>query len=655
MSIRLGVCYYPEHWSEEIWSSDAQRMTALGIKQVRIGEFAWSRIEPSPGEYQWDWLDRAIQVLADAGLEVIMCTPTATPPKWLIDQHADILPVDANGRARGFGSRRHYDFSSPSYFKESQRIVTLLAERYGRHPAITAWQVDNEYGCHHTVVSYSAAAQQGFRRWLQQRYQTIDALNQAWGTVFWSAEYRGFDEIDAPVGTVTEAHPSHRLDYRRFASDEVARYNRMQVEILRAHAPGRLMVHNFMQMFTEFDHYPVAADLDVASWDSYPLGALEELWFAPEVKARWLRTGHPDFASFNHDLYRGMSAQPFWVMEQQPGPVNWAQWNPNPLPGMVRLWSWEAFAHGAGCVSYFRWRQVPFAQEQMHAGLNTPDNRLDVGGHEAQRVAEEIQQVELAAGALQQPRGKVALLFDYAAKWLFEIHPQGADFHYPQIAFEYYSALRSLGLDVDIVPLSAKLDDYAMIVVPPLPVLPADLAARLKASGAQVLLGPRSGSKTESVQIPANLPPGPVQEILPMRVWRVESMRPNISEPVECGGRHGKAYHWRDLIEAGDNVKVIAAFGDGHPAIVQHERVHYLAGVFDADFTCDYFERTALAAGLAPERLPETLRISHRGGLTFAFNYGSQSCVVPHGEHAEFIVGASPLAAQGVAIYRSRN
>ena len=370
--MRLGVCYYPEHWPETMWADDARRMKALGIEQVRIAEFAWSRIEPSPGEYDWGWLDRAVDVLGAAGLEIVMCTPTATPPKWLVDRHPDILAIGADGRPRAFGSRRHYDFSSPTYLEASRQICTAVAERYGRHPAVRYWQTDNELGCHQTVVSYSPAALVRFRAWLKARYGTIDALNRAWGTVFWSMEYRHFDEIDAPVGTVTEAHPSHRLDYRRFASDEVARYHRMQVDVIRAHSPSRPVAHNFMQLFTEFDHYDVARDLDVATWDSYPLGALEEQWFAPDVKARWLRTGHPDFASFNHDLYRGMSKLPFWVMEQQPGPVNWAQWNPAPLPGMVRLWSWEAFAHGAGCVSYFRWRQAPFAQEQMHAGLHTP-------------------------------------------------------------------------------------------------------------------------------------------------------------------------------------------------------------------------------------------------------------------------------------------
>ena len=646
--MRLGVCYYPEHWPEAMWKDDAARMKALGIDRVRIAEFAWSRIEPSPGEYNWAWLDRAIDVLADAGLKVVMCTPTATPPKWLIDRHPDILPVGADGRPRAFGSRRHYDFSSPSYFEASQKICTAVAERYGKHPAVAFWQTDNEFGCHNTVVSYSPAALQRFRGWLKHRYGTIDALNTAWGTVFWSMEFRSFDEIDLPVGTVTEAHPTHRLDYRRFASDEVVRYNRMQTEIIRAHSPQRPVAHNFMQLFTEFDHYKVAADLDIATWDSYPLGALEEQWFDPSIKSKWLRTGHPDFASFNHDVYRGMSKLPFWVMEQQPGPVNWAHRNPAPLPGMVRLWSWEAFAHGAGCVSYFRWRQAPFAQEQMHAGLNTPDNRLDMGGAEASLVAKEIEQV-LEADGESRVSTKVALVWDYEAKWLFEIHPQGADFHYPRFAFEYYSALRSLGLDVDVIPVDAPLDGYKMIVVPPLPVVPADFADRLAASGAQVVLGPRTGSKTANLTIPAALPPGEgIAKLIPIRVWRVESMRPNVTEKVD---QRGEARHWRDFIETGDGAQIEATFADGHPAIVRCGSVLYLASLFDETLTQDIFLNVAKSAGINAAPLPEGIRISRRGSLTYVFNYNATPYKIPAA--ASYIVGQEEVGPQGVAIYRA--
>ncbi len=658
--MRLGVCYYPEHWPETMWKDDAARMKALGIEQVRIAEFAWSRIEPSPGEYDWGWLDRAIDTLGAAGLQVVMCTPTATPPKWLIDRHPEILPVGADGRTRGFGSRRHYDFSSPAYFEASQRICEAVARRYGRHPAVAYWQTDNEYGCHGTVLSYSPAALARFRMWLRERYGTIDALNTAWGTVFWSMEYRSFDEIDAPIGTVTEAHPSHRLDYRRFASDEVRSYNRMQVDIIRAHSPQRPVAHNFMQLFTDFDHYPVAADLDVATWDSYPLGALEEQWYAPDVKARYLRTGHPDFASFNHDLYRGMSRLPFWVMEQQPGPVNWALWNPVPLPGMVRLWSWEAFAHGAGCVSYFRWRQAPFGQEQMHAGLNTPDNRLDVGGSEAVQVAREVRALlaEHGADAQAEVPSRVALLFDYTAKWLFEIHPQAADFHYPRFALEYYSALRSLGLDVDVICADAPLDGYRLVVVPPLPIVSDALVQRLAASGAQVVLGPRTGSKTADLQIPANLPPGPLAALLPMRVWRVDAMRPNVTEPVHADALDGHARHWRDLIEIdperGGATEVRARFGDGHPAYLRHGAVHYFASLFDDATTAQLFERIAREAGLAPVALGDAVRVSRRGALTWTFNYGPDpielDAAIPDDA---IVIGTRRIEAAGVSVHRT--
>jgi beta-galactosidase len=662
--MRLGVCYYPEHWPEAMWKDDAVRMKALGIEQVRIAEFAWSRMEPSPGEYDWGWLDRAIDTLAAQGLKVVMCTPTATPPKWLIDRHPDILPVGADGRVRGFGSRRHYDFSSPTYFEASKAICEAVASRYGKHPAVAYWQTDNEYGCHQTVVSYSPAAVTRFREWLKARYGSIEALNEAWGTVFWSMEYRSFDEIDAPIGTVTEAHPSHRLDYRRFASDELKRYNHMQVEIIRRHSPGRPIAHNFMQLFTEFDHYKVAEDLDVASWDSYPLGALEEQWYEPEIKARYLRTGHPDFASFNHDLYRGMSKLPFWVMEQQPGPVNWAKFNPAPLPGMVRLWSWEAFAHGAGCVSYFRWRQAPFAQEQMHAGLNTPDNRLDIGGSEAERVAQEIRAVaEAKADADGKVTTPVALVFDYDAKWLFEVQPQGADFHYPRFAVEYYSALRALGFDVDIVSTHAPLDGYKLIVVPPLPVVPDDLVQQLERSRAHIVLGPRTGSKTVDLQIPANLPPGPLASLMPARVWRVDSMRPNVTPRVTFSGSapSGYARHWRDLLEIDssregqESIQVRAVFSDGHPAYVKHGAVHYLASFFDEASTLALFARIANEAGLAPTHLGDAVRVSRRGGLTWVFNYGPNT----HQLAAEipsdaFVIGSHAVEPQGVAAYRTQ-
>lgn len=372
-NMQLGVCYYPEHWPEAVWAEDARRMVEAGLSRVRIGEFAWSRIEPDPGRFAWEWLDRAVDALHEAGLGVILGTPTATPPKWLVDQMPDMVAIDASGDPRGFGSRRHYCFSHMPYRAEAIRITQVMAKRFGDHPGVVAWQTDNEFGCHDTVLSYSAAARVAFRIWLAQRYPSIAALNAAWGNVFWSMEYRSFDEIDLPNLTVTEANPAHWLAFRRFSSDQVVAFNRAQVDVLRALSPGRDIMHNFMGFFTEFDHHKVAADLDVVGWDNYPLGFLDSFKFSEADKLAYARQGHPDIAAFHHDLYRGCGRGRWWVVEQQPGPVNWARYNPAPLAGMVRLWTLEAMAHGAELVSYFRWRQFPQAQEQHHAGLLRSD------------------------------------------------------------------------------------------------------------------------------------------------------------------------------------------------------------------------------------------------------------------------------------------
>ncbi len=264
-------------------------------------------------------------------------------------------------------------FPHAGYRAESVRITDILAKRYGNHPAICAWQTDNEYGCHDTTLSYSDAARAAFQAWLKQRYLTIDALNEAWGNVFWSMDYRTFEEVDLPNLTVTEANPAHCMAFRRFSSDQVALFNREQVQTIRAQSAVPI-IHNYMGRITDFDHFKVGEDLDIASWDSYPLGFLEDRIEADDVfKNRYMKQGHPDFQAFHHDLYRAVGKGRWWIMEQQPGPVNWAPYNPAPLPGMVRLWTWEALAHGAENVLYFRWRQAPFAQEQMHTGLYLPN------------------------------------------------------------------------------------------------------------------------------------------------------------------------------------------------------------------------------------------------------------------------------------------
>ena len=624
--MKLGICYYPEHWPESCWSDDARRMAELGISHVRIGEFAWSRIEARAGSYTWEWLDRAVAVLADAGLKVVMGTPTATPPKWLVDTMPEMIAMDAGGRPRRFGSRRHYCFSHQGYAEKCCRIVTAMAQRYGNHPAVAAWQTDNEYGCHDTAISYSLAAAQAFREWLAAKYGDVAGLNAAWGNVFWSMEYAGFGEIDLPNLTVTVPNPSHELDFQRFSSDQVVRFNRMQADILRAHSPGRDVIHNFMGFFTQFDHHAVGADLDVASWDSYPLGFLEQFWFSAEEKQRYARQGHPDIAAFHHDLYRGCQKDGrWWVMEQQPGPVNWARFNPAPLPGMVRLWTLEAMAHGAELVSYFRWRQVPFAQEQMHAGLLRPDSVEAEGAGEVRQVAQEI----AALPDPGPPPRRTALVFDYASAWVTDIMPQGQGFSALRIAFEYYSALRRLGLDIDIVSSNAELGGYELVVVPCQPIVDQAFVDRLAASGARVVIGAATGSKTADFAIPPGLAPGPLAAQLPLRIARTETLR-------------GQPCQWLEQVET--------KLDQPRPGQFVSGRFHYLARYPAIDLLDDLLPELAAAAGLDPVPLPDGVRVRRTANLVFAFNYAAEERTLPESLFGALLSGSQTLAPAGVAI-----
>ena len=461
----LGVCYYPEHWDETHWPEDLRRMRGLGIKFVRVAEFAWSRFEPEPEKFDFSWLERFLELVKKEGLSAVIGTPTASPPKWLVDSMPDMIALDKDGLPRAFGSRRHYCFSHQGYRVKCGQIVTRLAEAVGAHPAVYAWQIDNEYGCHDTAISYSPAARSRFREWLRGHYEDIAALNKAWCNVFWSMEYRDFDAIDLPNRTPTDPNPAHSLDFRRFSSDMIREFQRLQVDILRRLSPGRPITHNFMAGFTDFEHFDVAADLDFASWDSYPLGFLASFpLFSETHRKHFLRSGDPDYVALHHDLYRACGRGRWWVMEQQPGPVNWAPYNPAPLPGMARFWALEAFAHGAEVVSFFRWRQAPFGQEQYHSGLNLPTGEPDVACAEIAQLQEEL---PLFDGEAPQ-RGDVALVFDYEAAWAITIQPQSSEFAYITEAFRFYRAARQLGLNVDVVSQKGDLAGYRLILVPPL-------------------------------------------------------------------------------------------------------------------------------------------------------------------------------------------
>ncbi len=646
----LGVCYYPEHWPEERWSEDAAKMADLGIRFVRIGEFAWSRIEPSRDRFDWNWLDRALDVLHMAGLQVVLGTPTATPPKWLIDRRPDILAWDETGQPRRFGSRRHYCFTSPSWRQETARICLMIAKRYGDHPAVVGWQLDNEYGCHDTVLSFAPHCRVAFQRWLERRHGTIERLNEAWGTVFWSQDYNDFAQIGLPFQTVTEAHPAHRLDFQRFSSDQVIDYNRMQAEIIRQHSPERFISHNAMGLFHDFDHRALAGDLDVITWDSYPLGFTDQrMGLDDATRAALARSGHPDIAAWHHDLYRGtIENNRFWVMEQQPGPVNWADHNPIPAPGMVRLWTLEALAHGAEVVSYFRWRQAPFGQEQMHAGLLRSDG-------EPAPVVAEIEQVrrdmkKLALDAKTPGQAKIALITDDPSHWIYGIQPQGQTFDLKKLNLAFYTACRRLGMDVDVLRPGADLTGYALVLIPSLPLLPKVLVEALNSYEGIVIAGPRTGSKTRTMQTPKELAPGDLQTWLPLKVVQVGSLPPGVMGGVTWRNKTYPLQVWQEEIQS--ELEPSGHFVEGDGAVYEAENWHYFGFWPDEAFLIDYIEARLEALEIETIRLVEPLRLRRLGDLTFAFNSGPLPIETPAPKGANYLLGGAEIAPRDVAVWK---
>lgn len=348
----LGIAYYPEHWPRERWPIDARLMREANIQAARMGEFAWSRFEPHEGSYDFAWMDEAIEILAQEGVETIMCTPTATPPAWLVHKHPEILPVDATGQtARPFGGRRTYCASVPIYHEYTRKIVTAMAEHYGQHPHVIGWQIDNELANVYALGEarcYCEFCRQGFIAWLQARYPSLEALNEAWGTVFWSQEYSAWEQIVLPTrGTAGEGlNPSHVLDYYRYFSDSWCDYARLQADILRAHSGDRWISTNFAA--------GVARDL---GGQDHPLYQTS-VWFPCVVDWRklsecldfpaWSSHVSGVAASMCADYLRGIREDGrFAVLEG----------------GGTRMRSYQPIARGASGLSPFRWRMPLFGAE----------------------------------------------------------------------------------------------------------------------------------------------------------------------------------------------------------------------------------------------------------------------------------------------------
>jgi beta-galactosidase len=485
----FGADYYPEHWPEERWTEDARLMKEAGFNVGRLAEFAWAKMEPGEGQFDFNWLDRAIGVLSTQGIQIVLGTPTASPPPWLMAKHDDLFLVEANGVRRTYGMRREYCPSHPLYRQQTRSIVSQMAEHFKDNSAVIGWQIDNELGDR----CYCDTCRAEFQSWLRKKYETLDIMNEKWGTIFWSHTYSDWSQIPLPLTTALPNTPVHNpglaLDYRRFMSDTYRAYQKLQVEIIRQHCPGHFITHNLMGFgYNQLNYYDLASDLDHVSWDIYP----RHQW---DMKA----DVDPTRAALSGDTMRGLKKQNYWVMEQQSGGGGWENLAVTPKPGELRLWTYQSIAHGADAVVYFRWRSARYGTEQYWLGIldhhGIPGRRYE----EVLRVGKELQKIgKLIAGSQIKPQ--IAIVHSYCTRFAFQVQPNNPRFGYENHIQDIYRGFHNNNIPVDIVSEDDPLIGYRVVVVPAMYILSDKTAMNLEryaSTGGIVAFTPRTGVKDE--------------------------------------------------------------------------------------------------------------------------------------------------------------
>ncbi len=598
----VGVAWYPEQWPEARWDADLALMQAAHVSFVRIGEFAWSTLEPREGVYQLDWLERAVRAAERHHIAVVLGTPTAAPPAWLTSAYPETLRTLRDGSRAKHGGRHQADNFNPRFRALAGALVERMAARFGGDPNVIGWQVDNEPGSD----DFSAGTRTQFQDWLRHRYGTLDALNVRWTTAYWSQTYSDWKQI--PFPETRDANPGLMLAWRQFLSDADRSYLRGQRDVIRAHAGPRQRITTNLWIDARAktaetyspdadaeDLYTLNADFDFASWDEY------------------VGIGHFDPArmGLTHDVVRGLLHRDFWVMETQPGTVNWSDNNNSLDKGEVRALAWHAVGHGADAVAYWQWRSALNGQEQYHGVLVGADGTPVPVYDEVAQVAGEFARTAPALAGTSVA-ASVAVLNDYSSRWAIGWQRFARDFIPANALFDYYQPLHDLTHAVDVVAAGAPLDRYKLVVAPALDVLtPAaadNLAAYVRAGGSLVL-GARTGLKDGDNGLWPERQPGPLAALLGARVAQWYALERPV--PVAGSGRAGQASTWAERLDVlASDVEVLLRYGasngwlDGQPAAVTRRvgkgRITYVGATLDPALTAALLRRLITESGVAP-------------------------------------------------------
>lgn len=605
--IFYGGDYNPEQWPETVWHEDVKLMREAGVNLVSVAIFAWSKLEPEEGRYDFGWLDRLLDLLHRHGVGVCLATATAAPPPWLARTYPQSLPVTAQGVRLGVGSRQQYSPSSLDYKRLAAKLVSEIATRYKDHPVLKLWHVNNEYGCH-VFESFDDDSAQAFRVWLENRYGTVKALNEAWGTSFWSQTYGAWGEVTPPAAAPTFLNPTQQLDWRRFCSDALLSLYRMERQILREITPRIPATTNFIGVHKPLDEWRWAQELDVVSNDAYPDPGAHDAGI---------------YAAFQSDMMRSLKGGAPWIlMEQAPNQVQWRARNSLKSPGVMRLWSLQAVARGARGVMFFQWRQSKAGAEKFHSAMVPHAGAEGRTWREVRDLGQELKQLgEVLESRIQ---AEAAIVFDWETWWALELDARpSADVRYLEQVYSYYAALWQRNVTVDFVKPDADLHSYKLVLVPNLYLVKNEAAANLERyteAGGTLALSFFSGIVDENDQVRLGGYPAPFRKLLGLSVEEFDALPVGVTNTVR-GEQEFFADLWADVITL-EGAEPLATFAEGfyagRPAVTQHSfgagRSFYLGTRLDGAGMAWLLGRACERAGIQALDLPAGVEAVRRVG-----------------------------------------
>lgn len=619
--MKIGVDYYPEHWDRSLWTSDADLMQETGVKLVRMGEFAWCRFEPVENEFYFEWLDEVIEIFAERGIDVVLCTPTNCPPLWLCEKYPDIIPTGRDGRKNDAYIRGHRCMNNPHFLEYARRIIDEMTKHYEGNPAVVAWQIDNELEANFCFCENCADA---FRGWLEEKYTTPANMNKAHGNNVWSGEYSAWSQIRPPFGNNPHAwlNPAFMLDFNRYASDSTVKYLRMQTDIIRRNCLGTPITTNtwFCQNMPDF--YKEFLGLDFVAYDNYPTTKIPE------------DTEECYSHSFHLDLMRGIKRRNFWIMEQLSGGLgSWSPMSRTTAPGMLAGYSLQALAHGADTVVHFRWRTAVSGAEMHWHGLidhsNVPGRRFEEFAH----LCKTAETLDFIDGT--QIRSEVAIIYTPENEWAFKLQPQTEGmFYFEQIRL-LHDAFSKYGLNVDIIGPDADISSYKIVAAPQMYVTDEDMVKRLyefAEKGGTVILTNRSGVKDAHNNCIMSQLPTVYRKLVGAHVEEYDPIGRDTIPVRFADGDSFSCREWCDILHT-ESAETIAYYdGDffkGKPAVtVNHYgsgRAYYIGTVGQKVFYRHLVKDILTECGLPfVETLPDNVELTERTGdgykVRFIFN-----------------------------------